>query len=220
MDYVVFDLAKLNGAHAFADAVWKDGLRTRSDFNFFGVPFRLMAPEHTADAPFQLELPSGPWAEAALLFAVDEANPLALQFATIRLTVGNVAGEVTLDLRSGDGPTFAPEIGRILRGPSGTLHYPVHFARLPLHPAAVAAAAEGGSATVEFLGAAGRQCAFTVAALTLVKRAPLVELPDGFTLSCRVDLDGALRVRAPFCSDRRLDMTGRSSSMLVLWWMK
>ena len=83
------------------------------------------------------------------------------------------------------------QVGRILRGPSGTLHYPVRFARLPLHPAAVVAAAEGGPATLEFLGAAGRPCAFTVAALTLVKRAPLVELPDGFTLSCRVDLDGA-----------------------------
>ena len=191
MDFVIFDLAQLNGARAFADAVWKDELGKRSDFNFFGVPFRLMAPEHTADAPFRLDLPAGPWAEAALLFAVDEANPLALQFATFRLTVGDVAGEVTLDLRSGDGPTCAPEIGRILRGPSGTLHYPVRFARLPLHPAAVAAAASGGPASIEFLGAAGRQSAFTVAALTLVKRQPLVDLPDGFTLSCRVDLDGA-----------------------------
>ena len=57
MEYVPYDLAKLGCAHAFADAVWKDELRERSDFDFFGVPFRLMAPQHTADAPFRLEIP-------------------------------------------------------------------------------------------------------------------------------------------------------------------
>ncbi len=38
MEYVPIGLAPLNGARAFADAVWKDELHTRSDFTFFGVP--------------------------------------------------------------------------------------------------------------------------------------------------------------------------------------
>ncbi len=62
---------------------------------------------------------------------------------------------------------------------------------LTLDPAPVEAVADAAAATLEFLGAPGRECAFTVAALTLVKRAPLRELPEGFTLSCRVNLDGA-----------------------------
>ncbi len=191
MEYRPIDLAPLGRARAFADAVWKDDLRKGREFTFFGVPFSLMAPEHTADAPFAIDLPPGTWAEAALLFAIDEANPQALPFATLRLAAGGVSGEVTLDLRAGDGPTSAPEIGRILRGPSGTLHYPVRFARIPLHPAAVEAVADGAKASLEFIGAAGRPCAFTVAAITLVGRPPMRELPEGFTLSCRVNLAGA-----------------------------
>ena len=193
MKYCNIDLAPLGRAGAFADAVWKDGLGKGSDFRFFNVPFRLMAPVHTADAPFKLEIPSGTWAEAALLFAIDEANAAALPFATLRFTAGGVSGDVTLDLRCGNGPTVAPEVGRILRGPRGTLHFPVRFARLPLHPAPAAAAAaeHGGPMTLEFLPAEGFPCAFSVAALTLMSRAPLKELSGGFTLSCRLNLDGA-----------------------------
>ena len=47
MKYCNIDLAPLGRAGAFADAVWKDGLGKGSDFRFFNVPFRLMAPVHT-----------------------------------------------------------------------------------------------------------------------------------------------------------------------------
>ena len=212
MNYSIVDLAPLGRAGGFADAVWKNGLGKGTDFRFFDVPFRLMAPAHTADAPFRLELPSATWAEVALLFAVDEANASALPFATLRFTAGGVVGDVTLDLRCGAGPTAAPEVGRILRGPSGTLHYPVRFARLPLHPAPVAAAGQGGPMTLEFLAAEGFPCAFSVAALTLVCRTPLKELPGGFTLSCRVNLDAAAGGEALYEAEGALRIVVRDAT--------
>ena len=189
-EFVTADLAPLKKAGAFGDAVWKDALRQQSDFSFFGVPFKLMAPENTADPTFAVDLEPATWAEAALLFAIDEANAQAMPFATVRFTAGGVTGDVTLDLRAGDGPTAAPEIGRILRGPSGTLHYPVRFVRLPLHPAPVAAAEKGGPMKLEVLAPDGRASAFTIAALTMVKRPPLKETEEGFELSFDVDLTG------------------------------
>ena len=212
MNYSIVDLAPLGRAGGFADAVWKNGLGKGTDFRFFDVPFRLMAPAHTADAPFRLELPSATWAEVALLFAVDEANASALPFATLRFTAGGVVGDVTLDLRCGAGPTAAPEVGRILRGPSGTLHYPVRFARLPLHPAPVAAAGQGGPMTLEFLAAEGFPCAFSVAALTLVCRTPLKELPGGFTLSCRVNLDAVAGGEALYEAEGALRIVVRDAT--------
>jgi len=183
------DLSCLRKAGAFGDAVWKDALCEKSDLAFYGVPFRLMKPEHTADPSFALELKPATYAEAAVLFCVDEANAKALPFMTLRFSVGDVKGDVVVDLRGGEGPTEAPEVGRILRGPSGTLHYPVRFARLPLHPDAVAAA-QGGKEPMklEFLAPSGRPSAFTVAAVTMIVKTPLREAKDGFVLTFDVDL--------------------------------
>ena len=206
--YETLDLSPLKKAGAFGDAVWKDELREKSEFAFFGVPFKLMAPERTADPSFALALKPATYAEAAVLFCVDEANATAVPFVTLRLTAGGKTGDVHIDLRTGDGPTVAPEVGRILRGPSGTLHYPVRFARIPLHPDAVAAAESGkGPMTLQFLAPAGRTSAFTVAAVTMIAKTPLREAKDGFTLSFDVDVgttpreeplyeaEGALKVR-------------------------
>ena len=206
--YLPMDLAPCKCAGAFGDAVWKDELRTKSDFTFYGVPFKLMKTENTADPSFTLDLKPATYAEAAVLFCIDEANARALPFVTLRLSAGGKTGDVQIDLRGEDGPTAAPEIGRILRGPSGTLHYPVRFARIPLHPEAVAAAESGkGPMTISFLAPAGRQSAFTIAAVTMVTKTPLREAKDGFTLSFDVDVgtepgeealyeaEGALKVR-------------------------
>lgn len=188
------DLAPLRKAGAFGDAVWKDALRQTPDVTFGGVPFRLMAPEHTADPPFALDLKPATYAEAAVLFCVDEANPEALPYLTIRFSANGTVGEASVDLRGGDGPTRAPEVGRILRGPSGTLHFPVRVARIPLHPDAVAAAeAAKGPMRLEFLPPAGRTSAFTVAAVTLIAKTPLREAKDGVTLSFDVDLPAPVR---------------------------
>ena len=201
------DLSALKKAGAFGDAVWKDELRTKSDFTFFGVPFKLMKPENTADPSFALDLAPATYAEAAVLFCIDEANATALPFMTLRFSAGGKADGVSVDLRGAEGPTVAPEVGRILRGPSGTLHYPVRFARIPLHPDVVAAAESGkGPMTLEFLAPKGRTSAFTVAAVTMVMKTPLREAQDGVVLTFDVDLsapvaegllyeaEGALRV--------------------------
>lgn len=189
-DFRPVDLAPLKAANAFADAVWKDDLGKTNAFVFGGVPFRLMSVADTADPSFRLDLGPGDFAEADLLFCIDEANASALPFVTLRLTAGGVAGDVALDLRAPvDADAVAPEVGRILRGPSGTLHFPVRFARVPLHPDAVAAAQAGAKdVTLELLAPKGAPCAFTVAALTLVTRPPRVPCADGVTLSFDLDL--------------------------------
>lgn len=206
--YETQDLAPLKKAGAFGDAVWKDALGKGCDFEFFGVPFKLMAPAGTADPSFAIELKPATYAEAAVMFCVDEANAAAMPFVTLRFSVGGRTGDVHIDLRGGDGPTVAPEVGRILRGPSGTLHYPVRFARIPLHPDAVAAAESGkGPMKLEFLAPTGRTSAFTIAAVTMITRTPLREAKGGFTLTFDLDVgtapreeplyeaEGALKVR-------------------------
>ena len=192
--YETLELSSLEKAGAFGDAVWKDALREKSDFAFYGVPFKLMAPEHTADPSFALELKPATYAEAAVLFCVDEANARAVPFVTLRFSAGGKTGDVHIDLRAENGPTSAPEVGRILRGPSGTLHYPVRFARIPLHPDAVAAAESGkGPMTLQFLAPTGRTSAFTIAAVTMLVRTPLGEAKDGFTLTFDLDVGAAPR---------------------------
>ena len=211
-EYEPVDLAPIGKAGAFGDAVWKDALRERSDFTFHGVPFNLMKPEYTADPPFALDLKPATYAEAAVLFCVDEANAKALPFMTLRLSVGDRKGEVNVDLRGGEGPTVAPEVGRILRGPSGTLHYPVRFARIPLHPDAVAAAEGGrGPMKLEFLAPEGRKSAFTVAALTMIARTPLQEEGRGFSLSFDVDIGDPVREELIYEAEGALKVSVRDA---------
>ena len=188
--FLPVDLAPLKRAHAFADAAYKGRLGMTNEFAFGGVPFRLMPVADTADPPFRLDLGAGDFVEANVLFCIDEANASALPFATLRLTAGGVSGDVAIDLREPvDADAVAPEVGRILRGPSGTLHFPVRLARVPLHPDAVAAAQTGAKdVALEVLAPKGAPCAFSVAALTLVTRPPLVPLADGVALSFDVDI--------------------------------
>lgn len=211
MTFTTLDLSPLGKAGAFGDAVWKDHLGTGSDFTFCSVPFNLMKPSATADLPFAIDLPAGTWTEAAVVFAVDEVNPEAIPFATVTLTAAGKSGDVVIDLRNGDGPTGAPEVGRILRGPSGKLHFPVKMARIPLHPEAVAAAEGGGKARLEFSVPEGMKSSLTIAAITMIARPPLVEVKDGFEISCDINLDNIGDDEDLFAADRSLKIILRDA---------
>lgn len=206
------DLSPCRKAGAFADAVWKDALREKEDFSFHGVPFKLMKPENTADSSFALDLKPATYAEAAVLFCVDEANASALPYMALRFSAGDRTGDAAVDLRGGDGPTVAPEVGRILRGPSGTLHYPVRFARIPLHPDVVAAAESGkGPMSLEFIAPEGRKSAFSVAALTMIAKTPLREEERGFVLSFDVDVSEPVACEALYEAEGALKVCIRDA---------
>ncbi len=49
------DLAPLNGARAFANAVWQDELHKRSDFTFFGIPLVELPNGFTLSCRFDLD---------------------------------------------------------------------------------------------------------------------------------------------------------------------
>lgn len=179
--YLSLDLASIEGSSAFNDAIWKDGLGGGEQVAFGGVPFRLMEPGKTRDAPFAVSLPCGCYDEIAFLAICDEAQTRSAPFLTVRLSRGGETRDVTVDLANG----FAEEAGRILRGPSGTMHYPLYFLKTKLHPDF---SRSSGDLAIEVLPPSSCPSSLVVAAVSLRCSHGMSELEKGFELSFNLDL--------------------------------
>ena len=120
MKYVTIDLAPLNGARAFADAVWEDELHTRSDFTFFGAPLVELPDGFTLSCRVDLDGAK----DGELLYEAEGALRI-----TVRDARANPAPD-NYDERYGNYFNFAlpdgtcPVLEAFLPGPAGRIGIP------------------------------------------------------------------------------------------------
>ena len=141
-------------AKSFADAVLVKPMAA-GKMAFGRLAFNVFAPENSADVALSpaFALTPGATSKIAVLFTLDNF-PSKIPAFTLAIGAVTDAGlqhfEERFDMRQ-KAYASLKEVGRILRGPSGTLSFPFYIAEVPLKPECAKALENAVAATIAFV---------------------------------------------------------------------
>ena len=149
-----FNISSADGkfAKSFADAVLVKPIAA-GKMDFSGIGIDVAAPEKSCDVALFPEFSVKPssWSHIALFYVLDN-HPAKIPAVSLCIEARAADGatkhfEERFDMRA-KAYSNLPEVGRILRGPSGTMSFPFHLARIPLSPDCAAALRDAAEAKI------------------------------------------------------------------------